>query len=122
MALAKSFVGYGFSPMQSQGLTASNIGTAVAAAGTTQGTATATTADFNIIASGGDGAGVAVYNGQIGDSQEFFNNQLTNLRIYPPTGSTINQIAANSPVIVPAYTYVYIKKCTATRFIACMSA
>ena len=122
MGLAKNVVGYGFSAQQAQAFTVSNVGTGLVAAGTTQGTALAITADFNIVSSGGDGAGVKLYAGQIGDSQEVFNDQLTNLRVYPPTADQINQVALNGCVILPAYTYGYFKKCTASRWAACMSA
>jgi len=122
MPLAKNFVGSGFSGQQAIALTSSVVALTVAAAGTTQGTATAATADYNFVTSGGDGAGVILYDGQIGDSQEFFNSQLTNLRIYPPTGDKINQIATNGCIIVPAYTYVLCKKLSSTQWGELMSA
>lgn len=122
MPLAKNFVPQGFSGQQAQSLTACVIGSGLTAAGTTQGTALALTADMNTVSAGGGGGGVKLYDGQIGDSQEIFNDQLTYIVVYPPTGDQINQVALNGGVNLPAYTYGYFKKITASRWIAMMSA
>ena len=121
MGLAKNFVGSGFSGQQAQAITSNVIGT-VAAAGTTQGTATALTADVNNVTSGGADSGVILYNGTIGDDQYVYNNQLVQIRVYPPTGAKINQIAADGGHILAAQTSGFYKKLSATQCMCLQSA
>jgi len=122
MPLAKNMISAGFSAAQAQALNGRSINSAVAAAGTTQGTATALTADLSIVTSGGADAGVQLYSGVIGDSMEVFNNQLVNTKVYPPTSGTINQIAANGAHTLGAQTSAIYKKVTSTAWVAYMSA
>ena len=122
MALAKNVVGGGFSSAQAQAINGNNINSAVAAAGTTQGTATALTADGSVVTSGGADSGVQLYNGMIGDSMWVFNNQLVNIKVYPPTSGKINQIVANGSHTLPAQTYAIYQKVTAPQWVAHQSA
>ena len=121
MPLVKNQMGGGTSAGQAQALNGSNINSAVTAAGTTQGTATAITADTNVVTTATSGQGVILYNGIITDSQDIFNNTAVSIYVYPPTGGKVNQVATNGGFVLPAYTYVLVKKLTATQWVANMS-
>lgn len=122
MALAKNLMGAGLSSGQVRALNGASINSAITAAGTTQATATALTADVNIITTATTGQGVSLYNGVIGDSQEVFNNTSADTRVYPPTGGNVNQLSANSGFVLAPYTAVMCKKMTATQWVGYLSA
>jgi len=122
MPLVRNQMGGGVSAGQARAINGSNINSAVTAAGTTQGTATAITADTNIVTTATTGQGVILYNGVITDSQEVFNNTSTDIRVYPPTGGNVNQLAANSGFVLAPYTSVVCKKMTATQWVGYLSA
>src|SRR5690348_13343620 len=80
--------------------------TAISAAGTTQGTATALVACVNLVSTVAAGAGVQLYNGQTNDSQVVYNDQaINNLLVYPPTSGQINQLSANTAHSLPPNTF-----------------
>ncbi len=122
MPLVRNQMGGGTSAGQAQALNGRAINSAITAAGTTQGTATAITADVNIVTTATSAQGVQLYNGIIGDSQEVFNNTSTDIRVYPPTGGNVNQLAANSGFVLAPYTSVLVKKMTSTQWVGYLSA
>ena len=119
MALASDIMTGGFSAGSAkaiQGLANS----AVAAAGTTQGTATALTRSISAVTSGS--GGVILKSGEIGDEQEVCNISGSQITIYPPTGERINGLAANSGFLLGNNTAVKVKKFSSTRWMAFLSA
>lgn len=81
-----------------------DVGTAISAAGTTQGTATALTNAVNGVSSVAAGAGVVLYAGSAGDSQIVYNSGANAVKVYPPSGSSINQLSANTPHVLATNT------------------
>lgn len=123
MAFAKNLMGLGFSAAQASGDFISVVNAAVAAAGTTQATATLIQADCNAITTCAAGAGVILYNGVIGDSCLIYNDATGNaLTIYPPTSAKINGLATNGGMLLANNTSVILAKVTATRWIGILSA
>jgi len=122
MPLAKNMVSGGLSSTQIQAINGAFVNSAVAAAGTTQGTATALTADGSVVTSGGADSGVKLYNGDISDSMWVFNNQNVNIKVYPPTSGKINQIATNGAHNLGAQTFAMYTKVTSTTWVAIQSA
>lgn len=122
MALAANVMRGGLSGGQAQAVNGNDVNSAVTAAGTTQGTATAITADAAVVTTATTGQGVILYNGIIGDSQEIFNNTNVDIRVYPPTGGKVNQVATNSGFVLPPQTAVMVKKMTSTQWVGWLSA
>ena len=122
MPLARNQMGGGNSAGAARAMNGTAINSAVTAAGTTQGTATAITGDINIVTTATSAQGVILYNGVIGDSQEVFNNTATDIRVYPPTGGNVNQLSTNAGFTLAPYTAVVVKKMTATQWIGYLSA
>lgn len=122
MPLVRNQMGGGVSSGTARAINGGNINSAVTAAGTTQGTATAITADVNIVTTATTGQGVILYNGVISDSQEIFNNTTADIRVYPPTGGRVNQVATNSGFVLAPYTSVVVKKMTSTQWVGYLSA
>jgi len=112
----------GVSAGQAQALNGNAVNGAVTAAGTTQGTATAITADAAVVTTATTGQGVILYNGVIGDSQEIYNDTIVDIRVYPPTGGKVNQVATNSGFVLAPKTSVRVKKMTATQWVGYLSA
>lgn len=82
-----------------------DVGTSLSAAGTTQGTATILTNASNQITTVGSGAGVVLDpQASYGDSQLIYNAGLNPLKVYPPSGASINGLGTNLPVILPVNT------------------
>jgi len=122
MPLVRNQMGGGVSAGTAQAINGRAINSAITAAGTTQGTATALTADVNIVTTATTGQGVILYNGVITDSQEIFNNTVVDIKVYPPTGGNVNQIAANSGFVLAPKTSVLVKKMTSTQWVGYLSA
>lgn len=122
MPLAKNLMGAGLSAGTARSINGTAINSAITAAGTTQGTATALTADVNIVTTATTAQGVILYNGVITDSQEIFNNTSVDIRVYPPTGGNFNQLAANAGFVLAPYTAVICKKMTSTQWVGFLSA
>ena len=122
MALAANVMKGGLSAGQAQAVNGNSVNGAVTAAGTTQGTATAITADAAVVTTATTGQGVILYNGVIGDEQEVFNNTAVDIRVYPPTGGKVNQVATNSGFVLPPYTSVRVKKMSSTQWVGYLSA
>lgn len=85
---------------------------AVSAAGTTQGTATALTTDYNNVTTVAANAGVILPVAALaGRAITVKNNGVNSLNIYPPSGGTIDALAANTALSIPpgsteAFSYV----------------
>lgn len=101
-----------------------DFGGGLAAAGTTQATATVQQFDNSEYTTVGSGSGV-VLNSSNAPSDEILiaNAQPTNaLLVYPELGSTINALSANTAFSIPAGGRCLFVKLTATRYYALLSA
>ena len=122
MAMALEMVRGGLSPGSARAING-QVASAVAAAGTTQATATLLGAGHNVVTTVADASGVILPNVEIGDEIFVYNGTATNtLSVYPPTSGTINQLAANLPGYLPAYRGAMFKKVTSIIWTAFMSA
>ena len=122
MPLAKNVMGAHIAAAKARALNGNNVNAAVTAAGTTQSDATAITADVNVITTGTTGQGVLLYSGVPGDDQIVYNGTTADLRVYPPTGENVNQLAANSGFVLASYTGVMVKKVSSTQWLGFLSA
>lgn len=77
-----------------------DIATGISAAGTTQVTATAITADRNYIGTAAASSGVILQSGEVGKTVLVYNGGANSVNIYPPVGGAINTIATNSPMVL----------------------
>lgn len=122
MPLAKNVMGAGIPAAQARGINGNNVNAAVTAAGTTQATATAVTADVNVVTTATTGQGAILYSGVPGDSQIVYNNTTADIKVYPHTGGNVNQLAANSGFVLAPYTAVQCVLINATQWVAFLSA
>lgn len=123
MGYAKNIMGAGIPAAAAAATEISSVATALTAAGTTQGTALAISADVNFVSTVGAGSGVIIYNGVIGDTVYIFNDAGANaLTVYPPVGSKINNLATNGGFLLGTNTAVQVSKVSATRWFAILSA
>ncbi len=122
MALAMNVMRGGVSAGAAQAINGNTVNSAITAAGTTQGTATAIVADVNIVTTATSAQGVILYNGVLGDSQEIFNNTNTDIRVYPPLGGKVNQLTTNAGFVLAPQTSVEVKKMTSTQWVGYLSA
>ena len=123
MALATEMMAGGCSAGQAKAING-QFASAVSAAGTTLGTATALTASNNIVTTVAANSGVALQNTELGDEIIVYNGTGTNsLTVYPPTSSgTINQLTAGTGMLLPPYTACKFKKFTSVIWLAWLSA
>lgn len=99
------------------------VNSAVSAAGSTISDATALKASHNVVTTVAASTGVQLPNSEIGDELFIYNATGTNaLTIYPPSGSTINQLSASVGMLLPPYTAVKLKKSTSTAWHGWLSA
>jgi hypothetical protein len=96
------------------GSSVDSVTTGIAAAGTTQGTATTISSQQNYVATGANcasfptcsGSAGVILNGSLlaaGTHVYVTNEDATNaLVLYPPSGDTINLLAANTPIYIQA--------------------
>lgn len=123
MSFAKNVIGAGVAPGAAAVDVISVVKTGISAAGTTQGTATTVQSDANLVSTASANQGVILYNGDVGDSCFVFNdNTGVGIYVYPPVGSTINNLATNAGMVLPNNTQVLMTKVTATRWLAHLSA
>lgn len=100
-----------------------DINSAVSAAGTTQGTATALQASINSVTTVAASSGVILPATEIGDDVWVYNGTATNaLTVYPDSGATINQLSSNFGVQLAPYTGAMFKRITSTAWLALLSA
>lgn len=100
MALAKHLMGAGFSAGQASAI--GGIYTAFTASGSSQSDAQSIGASRAFV-SGGDGSKGVILTGQQGDSIIIYNDSSSNLLVYPPSGSAINDGSANAAYTHPSY-------------------
>jgi hypothetical protein len=97
--------------------------TSVSAAGTTQGTATELAAADNEVTTVASGAGVILSSKlSAGDEQTVFNGGVNPLKVYPPSGMSINSLTANLPMTLAVNTGVLFKCVSTTRVFGVLSA
>lgn len=96
-----------------------SVAATVSAAGTSQATATALTADINNVTTVGSGTGVILPVPVAGTKITVFSNGANNLLVYPNSGATIDANSANTAV-----TLTFTKRCDyiATSATAWLSA
>lgn len=121
-ALARDIMGGGTSAGQAKAMNG-RVATAVSAAGTTLATATALNATVNNVSTVASGAGVRLFNGEVGDQMEVYNDGANQLIIYPHASTgTINQLSAGTGVIVPVDTGIIFRRISSTAWRAFLSA
>ncbi len=98
------------------------VNSAISAAGTTQGTATALTASDNVVTTAAASSGVILPNSEIGDEYNILNLGANAVTVYPPTSGQVNALSANTGFQLATNTAVKVKKFTATRWMAFLSA
>jgi hypothetical protein len=79
-----------------------SVATAISAAGTVQGNATAITKDFNVVSTVASGAGVRLPTAIAGYRITVINTSANALAVYPATSGIINSAAANAAYSQPA--------------------
>lgn len=114
--------GSGIAGMSVQAL-CQDAGTSLSAAGTTQGTATELVNADNEVTTVASGAGVVLASlGSAGDTQTVFNAGANPLKIYPPSGKSINALTANLPMTLGTNTGCLFKFVSSTRIFGVLSA
>ena len=97
--------------------------TGISAAGTTQGTATALSAARNFLSTVASGAGVVLSASATGGvSQLVYNGGANAVKVYPPSGAKINQLAANAAVLLATTTACEFHCGSAPQWAAVLSA
>jgi len=79
-----------------------NNNNAVSAAGTTQGTGTALTVDYNVVTTVAASSGVVLPAATAGRRIIIVNKGANALSIYPASGGTIDALAANAAILIAA--------------------
>ena len=121
MALANRMMGGGISAGMAMAING-DVSSAISAAGTTQGTATALTAGINVVTTAAASSGVILSDSEIGDEYEILNLGANAVTVYPPSGGRVNAIATNGGFTLATNTAVKVRKFTATRWAAFLSA
>jgi hypothetical protein len=83
-----------------------SISNAVTAAGTTQATATALTADVNIITTAAAGTGVVMMGPTGGKYAVVVNRGANALNLYPASGHAFDGLAVNTPISIPVNGFI----------------
>ena len=97
--------------------------TGIAAAGTTQGTATALGSAVNFIGTAAAGSGVVLSSSaSAGDSQLVYNGGANPVKVYPPSGATINRLATNAAATIATNTACEFHCGSTTQWAAVLSA
>jgi hypothetical protein len=95
-----------------------NNNNAVSAAGSTQGTATALTVDYNVITTVAASTGVVLPTATAGRRIVIVNKGANTLSIYPATGGAINALSANAAIQVAANGSIELMASSATQWYA----
>jgi len=98
------------------------VNSAMTGAGTVQGDGTAITASVSVFTTVSSGTGGTLADSMIGDEYEILNLGANSLTVYPPSGGRINAVATNGGFTLATNTAVKVKKFTATRWMAFLSA
>lgn len=99
-----------------------DVGTAISAAGTTQGTATALVNTLNGIGTVASGSGVILYAGSAGDCQLVYNGGANAVMVYPPSGARINGLVTNTAHILATNTACEYWFMSSTQVVGVLSA
>ncbi len=98
-------------------------GLLITAAGTTQATATLLINGLNGIRTAVAGSGVILTpNNLTSDCQVVFNGGANAVNVYPPVGSQINSLSANTPMVLAPNTACEFMWLTNTQIIGLLSA
>lgn len=119
--LAKKMMGGGTSYGQAKAFNG-DVATGLTATGTTQGTGLALNAAVNVFGTVAASTGAVLASCEISDQQYVYNGGANTLTVYPDSGSTINQLSANTGVSLATNTAILFKRITSTRWIAMLSA
>lgn len=120
MALGHKLKGSGLSDLQVAAI-GHDASSGLTATGTVQGDAYAMTAADNEFTTVASGTGAILYAGTPGDEQSVYNGGANALTVYPPSGSSINGLAANSGILVPTNTACIFKCVSSTRWVGILS-
>lgn len=93
-----------------------NTAAAVSAAGTTQGNATALTADVNAVTTVASGTGV-VLPANVGQETTVFNRGANALLVYPASSAKIDGASTNAAVSVPVNGWVTLQCVSSTQYL-----
>jgi hypothetical protein len=97
--------------------------TGLSAAGTIQSNATLITARVNVISTVASGTGVILTSiSGAGYSQTVYNAGANPLSIYPPTGASINGLAANAKMVLAVKSAVRLECISSTQWVGILSA
>ena len=122
MAIAAQVMGGGFSQGQALAISGT-VRNSLSAAGTTITTATDLTGSINVVTTWAANAGVQLPNVMIGDEVEILNLGAGAGYVYPPSAtSQINALPVGTGFLLATNTAVRVKKFTATRWVAYLSA
>ena len=121
MALAHRMMTGGVSSGQAQAING-DVNSAVSAAGSTINDATPLLAGVSVVTTAASGTGVQLGNVQISDEYEILNLGANAVTVYPPASGQINALSANTGFLLATNTAVKVKKFTATRWMAFLSA
>lgn len=121
MALATDIMKGGFSAGSAKAING-QVNSSVSAAGTTQGDATALKSTTSVITTAAAGSGVILPACEINDDVWILNLGANAVLVYPDSGAQINQVAANTGVLLSTNTAMKLKRFSATRWAALLSA
>jgi hypothetical protein len=94
----------------------------VSAAGTTQGTATALTSDYNIITTAASGTGVVLPTATTGRRLIVVNKGANALNIYPASGAAIDALGANTALSLPVSGWLELDASSTTQWYSSYNA
>jgi hypothetical protein len=125
MPTQANLMGTGCPALQAQA-SVGMIKTGLSGAGTTQGTATAVTSDFNVFSTVGASSGAILpatgTQYQLADSIIVVNHGANALTVYPPSGGTISTLSANAGLSVGAGKTAYFTIVGSNAYAASVSA
>lgn len=100
-----------------------SVSAALTAAGTGQSDALQLTSVLNQVTTAASGTGVKLYATPVaGDVQIVYNGGANVMRVYPQTSGTINQLSANSAILLPTNTTVMFFAATTSAWVGLLSA
>ena len=122
MALARDIMGGGTSAGQAKAING-RVNSSVSAAGTTISDATQLDSTTSFLSTVASGAGVKLFNGEIGDTMTVYNGGANQCLVYPHSSSGIlNQLSAGTGMVLPQYSSCGFTRVTSTRWIVNLSA
>jgi len=97
--------------------------TGLTSTGTVQGDALSITAAVNTVTTVAAGTGVVLNTNQtLGPPQVVYNGGANVLKVYPPSGGKINQLATNAAITLSTATVATFWRATSTQWIGSLSA